>query len=99
MIWIAIALLVLGLFLVTLAAVGIIIMPDFYSRVHMVGKADTLGSILVLTAVMILEGFNSTSLKVAMVVVFFFLANPASAHALGHAALRSGLAVWTRRRE
>lgn len=98
MIWVAIALFAIGLGLLFTAMLGILRLPDFYSRMHMVGKADTLGSILVLAGVIVLEGWNATSFKVALVVVFFFIANPAGAHALGHAALRAGLQPWTRTR-
>jgi multicomponent Na+:H+ antiporter subunit G len=98
MIWVAIACFAAGILLLLIAMVGVLRLPDFYSRMHMVGKADTLGSMLVLAGVIALEGANVTSVKLAMVVIFFFLANPASAHALGHAALRSGLPPWTRER-
>jgi len=42
---IVIALLVFGLIFFLGGAVGIIRMPDFYSRLHPAGKLDTLGSL------------------------------------------------------
>ena len=41
-------LLIAGLFFFTGGALGILRMPDFYSRLHPAGKLDTLGSLLAL---------------------------------------------------
>jgi multicomponent Na+:H+ antiporter subunit G len=45
--------------------------------------------------VAVLEGFSLTSLKLLLVVAFVSLANPTATHALGRAAVRSGLRAWT----
>ena len=41
------------------------------------------------------EGLSLTSLKLLLVVTFVSLANPTATHALGRAAVRSGLRAWT----
>lgn len=87
---------VAGVLMSGIATVGMLRLPDFYTRIHMVGKADTAGITLILTGVAISEGFTSTSLKLAIVIVFYFVANPAAAHAMGHAALTRELEPWTR---
>jgi multicomponent Na+:H+ antiporter subunit G len=97
--WLVLALLALGLLIQLVAVVGVLRLPDFYTRVHMVGKADTLGIMLVIAAVAVAEGFNQTSLKLVFVIIFYFLANPASAHAIGHAAMHRRLKPWTSSRE
>ncbi|MGM0574880.1 MAG: monovalent cation/H(+) antiporter subunit G [Myxococcota bacterium] len=93
---IVLVILVAGVLLNAVATLGMLRLPDFYTRIHMVGKADTMGITLVLLAVAVSEGFTRTSLKLAFIIVFYFIANPAAAHALGHAALRRGLVPWTR---
>jgi multicomponent Na+:H+ antiporter subunit G len=95
--WVVLLFLALGVFLQAVATVGILRLPDFYTRMHTVGKADTAGIMLVLIAVAISEGLTLTTLKLVFVIVFYFLANPAAAHAIGHAALRCGLEPWSRR--
>lgn len=85
-----------GVFLQVLAAIGVLRLPDAYSRIHTVGVGDTAGILLVLFAVALSQGLSVTSLKLSFVMVFYLLANPAAAHAMGRAALRSGLAPWTR---
>jgi multicomponent Na+:H+ antiporter subunit G len=97
MIWLVAIFMALGIFLLMVATVGVLRLPDFFTRVHTVGKADTLGIVLVLIGVAISEGLNLTSLKLVFVIVFYLLANPSSAHAISHAALRCGLPAWTRR--
>lgn len=89
-------LLAAGFFFHAVAAVGVVRLPDFYSRLHAVSKAETLGVVLTLAAVALWAGLSLTALKVVGVVVFLFLANPTSTHAIARAALRVGLRPWTR---
>lgn len=93
--WFVLLLLSLGVFLQAVATVGILRLPDFYTRMHTVGKADTAGIMLVLLGVAVSEGLSLTTVKLLFVILFYFIANPAAAHAIGHAALRSGVQPWT----
>ncbi|MGH7275766.1 MAG: monovalent cation/H(+) antiporter subunit G [Candidatus Rokuibacteriota bacterium] len=94
---VAIALLLAGGFVFhAVAALGVLRMPDFYTRLHAVGKAETLGVVLTLAAVVVWAGPGITAGKVVFVALFLFLANPTSTHAIGRAALRSGLRPWRR---
>ncbi|MGH7313207.1 MAG: monovalent cation/H(+) antiporter subunit G [Candidatus Rokuibacteriota bacterium] len=90
--------LVLGaaLFFHAVAAVGVLRMPDFYTRLHAVAKAETLGVVLTATALILWVGPSLLALKIAFVAVFLFLANPTSTHAIGRAALRTGVRPWRR---
>ena len=83
-----------GLFFHAVAAVGVVRMPDFYTRLHAVSKAETLGVILTLAGLVIVAGFSLVSLKLVFVGVFLFLANPTSTHAIARAALRTGQNPW-----
>lgn len=92
----AVVLLGAGLFFHGVAALGVVRMPDFYTRLHAVSKAETLGVLLTLAAVALWAGPSLTAVKVAFVAVFIFLANPTSAHAIGRAAFRTGQVPWRR---
>lgn len=92
-------LLAVGLFFHLVAAVGVLRLPDFYTRLHAVSKAETLGVLCTLAAVILWVGPSLTAVKVAFVAGFLFLANPTSAHAIGRAALRTGLRPWRRERQ
>lgn len=89
-------LLVAGLFLHFVAALGVLRMPDFYTRLHAVSEAETLGMMLVVAAVAVWAGPGLTAVKLLLVVVFLLLGNSTSTHALGRAALRIGLRPWQR---
>lgn len=85
-----------GLFFHAVAALGVLRMPDFYTRLHAVSKAETLGVVFTLAALVVWAGPGLTAVKVTLVAVFLFLANPTSTHAIGRAALRIGVKPWRR---
>ncbi len=98
----ALALLCLGWFLFFAGTVGILRMPDVYTRLHTAGKLDTLGSFALLLGLAVLQSRSLTlpdilvSLKIMLVLVFVSVANPTATHALVDAGLRSGLEPWMR---
>jgi multicomponent Na+:H+ antiporter subunit G len=85
-----------GLFFHAVAALGVMRLPDFYTRLHAVSKAETLGVILTVSALVLWVGPSLLAVKLALVAVFLFLANPTSTHAIARAALRTGLRPWRR---
>ncbi len=87
-------LLTLGCFFIAVSSIGIVRFPDFYSRMHPAGKSDTLGQLLVLSGLMVYEGFSLVSVKLLIIIVFIFIANPTVTHALAKAAYVSGLKPW-----
>jgi len=85
-----------GLFFHGVAALGVARMPDFFTRLHAVSKAETLGVLLTVAALAVWAGPTLLTLKLAGVALFLFLANPTSTHAVARAALRVGLQPWRR---
>jgi multicomponent Na+:H+ antiporter subunit G len=86
-----------GLFFVLAGVVGVLRLPDFYTRLHATGKCDTLGVGLMVLGLALQQPALHQALKMLLVLLFVALANPTATHALGRAALRSGLEPWTRR--
>lgn len=82
---------VIGIAFMLMGSIGILRLPDFYSRTHAVSKSDTLGIAFVILGLVIYEGFTQSSLKLLLVVLFIALANPVGTHALAKAALHKGL--------
>jgi multicomponent Na+:H+ antiporter subunit G len=76
------------------SCVGLLRLPDFYTRAHAVGKAETLGSMLVLIGLAIYNGAALSSLKLLLILVIIAVTNPTATHALTRAAMRSGLKIW-----
>lgn len=85
-----------GLTLMALGSVGIVRLPDFFSRTHAASKVDTVGIVVVLLGIAVLEGFTLNAGKVLLAAVFISLTNPVAAHALARAALRQGFKPWRR---
>ncbi len=77
------------------SAIGMLRLPDFYTRVHASGNSETLGCMLSFIGLIIYEGLTLTSLKMVFVFLIVFLANPIGSHILGKAAYKSGHPVWT----
>lgn len=74
-----------------IGSIGILRLPDFFSRTHAISKSDTLGIIFVVLGLIIYEGFTQSSMKLILVILFVALANPIGTHALARAALKKGL--------
>jgi multicomponent Na+:H+ antiporter subunit G len=87
-----------GIFCVV-GAVGLIRMPDFYTRVHAASVVDTLGAGLILLGLMLQAGFTLVTVKLLMVGLLLFFASPTATHALVRAALLRGLAPLLRDEE
>lgn len=94
----AVVLILSGAFFLMVSCIGLIRLPDFYSRNHAVGKAETLGAMLVILGLAVYNGWAVSSLKLLFILLFVVIANPTATHAILRAALRSGLEPWTRKR-
>jgi multicomponent Na+:H+ antiporter subunit G len=84
-----------GFFFFTTATLGLLRLPDFFSRLHATGKGDTLAVLLSLFGIALYNGLSLTSVKVLFIAVFMFLAQPTATHAISRAAFRCGEKPWT----
>lgn len=84
----------LGILFMLVGSIGILRLPDFYSRTHSVSKSDTLGIIFVILGLVIYEGFTQSSFKLILIVLFIALSNPIGTHALARAAMKKGLSPF-----
>ena len=73
-------LLLLGLAIFILQIFGVYKFKYVLNRMHAAAMGDTLGLGVSLTGLILLSGFNFNSLKMALVVVFLWLASPVSSH-------------------
>jgi multicomponent Na+:H+ antiporter subunit G len=90
-----VALLAGGVFFAFVAMVGLIRLPDLYTRAHGASKSDTLGSGLTLAAVAVVFGAQLPTIKTSLLLLFLFLTNPTAAHAITRAAADQGIEPWT----
>ena len=80
-----------GLFLVLAGTLGVLRLPDFYTRLHAAGVTDTLGAELILLALIVQSGFSQMSLKLLLVGFFLLITSPTATHAVAHAAYTAGV--------
>lgn len=80
-----------GATLVVIGALGILRLPEFFSRLHAASVTDTLGAGLMVVGLMIHAGPGMPSVKLVLIVVFLFFTGPVATHALAKAALHGRL--------
>ena len=85
------ACLLLGSFFCIVGGIGLIRLPDFYSRMHGAGITDTMGAGLLLAGLMLQGGLSMVTVKLFLILLLIFLTSPASTHAVAKAAFASGL--------
>lgn len=83
-------LLIIGALFSLLAVVGILRLPDLYTRMHAASKAGTVGSGAVLVAIALVAFDGAVILRAIVGIVFFMLTAPISAHLLARAAYMAG---------
>lgn len=79
-----------GLFCIV-GGIGLLRMPDFYTRVHAASVTDTLGVGLILLGLILQAGWTLVAVKLAVIGLLIFFTSPAATHALAKAALGRGL--------
>jgi multicomponent Na+:H+ antiporter subunit G len=79
------------------ACVGLVRLPDLLCRSHAMGKAMTMGILLVLLAVGLQLGLERAGLKIVLAGIFQFLTIPVASHLLCLLAYRKDVPRWKKR--
>lgn len=74
-----------GLFFFLVGTIGLIRLPDVFSRMHATTKSDTLGAGLIILAAIVTLGFDWAVFKLLFILVFIWITNPTAAHIIGKA--------------
>jgi len=88
--FLAAAVMVVGAAFTLLATIGLLRLPDLFTRIHAASKAGVLGAGLLLAAVAIVSVDLAVAVRAVSGIVFLVLTTPVSAHLLARAAFRSG---------
>lgn len=83
--------LVLGGLFCIVGAIGLLRMPDFYTRMHAASVIETLGAGLILLGLVLQAGFTLVAVKLLMLAVLILFASPTASHALARAAMVRGI--------
>ena len=81
----------LGGFFCVVGAIGMLRMPDFYTRTHAASVIETLGAGLILAGLAIDAGFTLATAKLGAIALLILFASPTATHALAKAAYERGI--------
>lgn len=85
-------LILLGVFFTLLSAIGVIRLPDVYSRMHAAGKSSTLGVIaLTLATFLYFVSEGIINAKILLSILFLFVTAPLSALMINRSAYNTGV--------
>ncbi|MCL2392066.1 MAG: monovalent cation/H(+) antiporter subunit G [Oscillospiraceae bacterium] len=79
----------IGLVFMAFGVLGLYKFKDFYLRLLVLAKIDTVGAITFMVGIIIRHGFSFFSLKVFLIMVLFLILNPLTAHIIARTAYLS----------
>ncbi len=92
-------LLLAGAIFSVIGGIGILRMPDFYTRIHAASISDTTGMMLMLAGLILQAGLSLVTAKLVFIMLFLLITGPTAMHALARAALHDNLQPWLARNE
>ena len=94
--YVTIACMSIGCFFALTGAVGLLRMPDFYSRLHPAGKSDTLAQFLIILGLVFQATDPMVMVKLGILSTLLFVTTPTATHAISRSAEGDGLEPWTK---
>ena len=80
-----------GGFFLVVGGLGLVRLPDLFTRMHAAGVGDTLGVGLFMVGFMFLVDLGGVTVKLVLVLLLLLLTGPVATHALAKAALHGGM--------
>lgn len=74
-----------------IGSLGLIRLPDIFTRSHASGVTETLATYLIILGLAFQAGLTLITVKLIIIALFMFFASPTSTHALARAALDGGV--------
>lgn len=94
---VGVVLISVGLVFLVVSTVGLLRLPDAYTRTHAVATSETIGLVLMLAGLFFHPEIDlGSGLRLGFILAFALIANPTAVHALMRPARRSGLEAWKR---
>ena len=84
----------IGILFNLFGCIGLLRMPDVYSRLQAATKCVTLGICFILLGVVVKVVFTPLGVKALICMVFILITSPTGAHALARGAYKSGVKLW-----
>lgn len=86
-----------GSLFIFVGTLGLLRLPDVFTRMHGAGMTDTLGAGLLILGMLLQTTDWLVAVKLILIIIFLAFTSPTTSHALARAALNAGETPWTRR--
>lgn len=87
-------LLAIGSLLVLSGGIGLLRLPDFYTRIHAAGLTDSAGATFILFGLLLQVPDWGVAVRLGLIVIFLLLTGPTATHVLAKAARKDNVHVW-----
>lgn len=84
---------VIALAFMFLGVIGLFRFKDFYSRILISSKIESLGFLTIMIGLMLITGFGYSGLKILLICLMVIITNPLSTHAIARSAHMSGYRI------
>ncbi|MCK5166628.1 MAG: monovalent cation/H(+) antiporter subunit G [Rhodospirillaceae bacterium] len=85
------ALIVAGVFFAITGTIGLVRLPDVFTRMHGAGMVDTMGIGLILIGLMLHAPSIIVAIKLFLILAFIFFTSPTTCYALARATIHAGV--------
>ena len=90
----SVLLLFFGVLFILVGSIGLLRMPDVFTRMHAAGITDTIGAAAIILGLMLVAGWSIVLIKLLLVLIFLMLLNPTACHSLARAAVHGIRSPW-----
>ncbi len=84
-----------GLFFMVVGTIGILRLPDVFTRLHAAGMTDTMGAGFLVLGMCLQAGLTLVLVRLLFVYAFLLFTSPIATHALARAALAGGVEPYS----
>ncbi|MDE2751205.1 MAG: monovalent cation/H(+) antiporter subunit G [Gemmatimonadota bacterium] len=89
------ALLLGGAFFLLTGSLGMVRLPDVFTRMHAAGMTDTMGAGMIVVGLAVYNGADLVTVRLLLILAFLWFTSPIATHAVAKAALSGGLRPYT----
>ena len=84
----------IGALFILVGSIGLLRMPDVFTRMHAAGITDTIGAAAIILGLMLMAGWSIILIKLLLVLIFLMLLNPTACHSLARATVHGVRSPW-----
>ena len=82
---------IIGGFFIVIGSIGLLRLPDVFSRIHSAGMIDTAGAAFIILGMIFQSGISLATAKLVFIGIFIFFSSPVSSHVISNLARKKGI--------